>query len=345
MFEIKKQILILLILITLLLLKYSIMRQISNYFIRKNKKRIMKKITLTKIYKITRKDINKINTLFIKGKPRCGNFFISINNAIIYCEILDCKKIIIENNNKIYINNTIIDKKNNFTIEPNQAFNSRDKYSLILYTYFYLFHGFRMFININRLSIFREQLLNNLPKVVAHPNDLYIYIRSGDIFVLTNRGSINGYYQPPLCFYVKILDQFSFRKVYIISVDKLNFVIPALLDKYSYIKNRKNILKVDISYLINSYNIVAAKSTLFSASIKINDKLKFLWEYDIYSSLRRTYLSFHYSFYKFPLYYTIYKMNSSIKYKRIMKPWTNSPKQRKMMLNEKCLNNFDIIKQ
>ena len=33
------------------------------------------------------------NSLFIKGKYRFGNFFLSINNAIIYCEILGCKKI------------------------------------------------------------------------------------------------------------------------------------------------------------------------------------------------------------------------------------------------------------
>jgi hypothetical protein len=122
-----------------------------------------------------------------------------------------------------------------------------------------------------------------LPKVVVHPNDLFIYIRSGDIFVLTNKGSISGYYQPPLCFYVKILDMFKFREVYIISEDKLNSVIPILLDKYAYIKKRKNNLKLDISYLTNAYNIVAGKSTFLSTAIKLNDKLKFLWEYDLYS--------------------------------------------------------------
>ena len=195
------------------------------------------------------------------------------------------------------------------------------------------------------MSIFREQLFNNLPKVLVHPKDLYIYIRSGDIFSLHNISSIGGYYQPPLCFYIKILNKFKFNKVYIISEDKLNPIIPNLLSKYSYIKIKRNNLKVDISYLINSYNMVAAKSTFFSVSIKLNNKLKFLWEYDFFSSLRRTYLDFHYSFYKLPLDYTIYKMNSSNEFRRIMIPWTNSPRQRIMMLKEKCLNNFNIIKQ
>lgn len=338
-----KLILVFLIIIILILLKHSIMYIISKKFLKNNKKRLMKKITLSKIFKITRKNINNVRTLFIRGKSRFGNFFQSINNAIIYCEILNCKKIIIENNNNLYINKTIFYKKSCFTIEPNQTFNFRDKYSIILNVYYYFFNGFRFFRDINRLSIFRKQILNNLPRIIVHPNDLYIYIRSGDIFVFSNKVSITGYYQPPLCFYIKILDKFKFNKVYIISGDKLNPVIPDLLKKYSYIKNKGNNLKVDISYLINSYNLVSAKSTLFSVSIKLNEKLKFLWEYDFYSSLRRTYLDFHFSFYKIPLY-TIYKMNSSIYYRRIMMPWVNSPKQRKIMLEEKCLNNFDIIK-
>ena len=275
-------------------MKYSIYMD-SKYFFANNKKKLMKKIILYKIFKITRKNINNVNYLFIKGKSRFGNFFISINNAIIYCEILGCKKIIIPNNNSIFINNIIFYKKSNFTIESNQTFNIKDKYSIILHARFIFFNNiFALFRNVNRFSIFKEQLLNNLPKVLVHPSDLYIYIRSGDIFIRANK----NYNQPPLCFYEKILDVFKFNKVYVISEDKLNPVIPNLLNKYSYIKKNRNNLKLDISYLVNSYNLVAAKSTLFSASIKLNDKLKFLWEYDFSSSL-----SISSSFYNFHLYY------------------------------------------
>jgi hypothetical protein len=119
----------------------------------------MKKIILLEIFKKTKKNINNINALYIKGNSHFGNFFISVNNAIIYCEIVNCKKIIIEKNHNIFINKIIFSKQN-FTIEPNQAFNFRDKYSIILDTNYYFSHGFRFFRNINRLNIFREQLLN-----------------------------------------------------------------------------------------------------------------------------------------------------------------------------------------
>ena len=214
-------------------MKYSTMY--TKYFFGNNKTKLMKKIILYKIFKFTRKNINNINYLIIKGKSRFGNFLMSINNAIIYCEILGCKKIILENNNNIYINNIIFYKKSNFTIEPNQTFNIRDKYSIILNTRFFFYNNIVLFRNVNRFIIFREQLLNNLPKVIVHPSDLYIYIRSGDIFIRAHR----NYNQPPLCFYEAILDSFKFNKVYIISEDKLNPVIPNLLNKYSYIKKKK----------------------------------------------------------------------------------------------------------
>jgi hypothetical protein len=90
--------------------------------------------------------------------------------------------------------------------------------------------------------------------------------------------------------------------------------------------------------------VVASKSSFFSVTIKLNDKLKFLWEYDFLTPIRKSYLDFR-IFYKFFNYYTIYKMNSSINYRKVMIPWLNSYKQRKMMIKEECVNNFEIIKQ
>ena len=321
----------------IILFKYFIIHFNSKIFLKNNKKKIMKKVILSKIFTNMNRKINNINNikiLYIKGKLRFGNFFISINNAIIYCEILQCKKIIIENNNKIYLNSPIFYKKINFTIEPNQKLNYKNKNTLIIDVHFFFFNSFKAWRNINRFSIFKKPLLNNLPKVVIHPNDLYIYIRGGDVFQHF-KNTIKNYCQPPLCFYVKILNKFKFRNVFIISEDRLNPTIPKMLKKFSYIK--KNNLKLDISYLIHSYNLVSATSTFFSIIIKFNAKLKFLWKYDYYSLPPHKYLGSHYLF-------TIYKMNSTTKFRKLMHPWFNLPSQRKMMIKEKCESDFDIIR-
>jgi len=319
----------------IIFLNYIFILLNSKIFLKNNKKKIMKKVILSKIFINFSRKINNINVLFIKGKARFGNFMMCMNNAIIYCEILHCKKIIIEYNNKIYLNSTIFYKKFNFTIEPNQKFNASDKNSIILDAYFFFFNSFRAWRNINRFRIFKIQLLNNLPKVVIHKNDLYIYIRSGDIF-LRFKNTIKNYCQPPLCFYEKILEKFKFRKVFIISEDRLNPIIQIMLKKYSYIIYKKNNLKLDISYLINSYNLVSATSTFLSVIIIFNDKLKFLWKYDYYSIPPQKYLVSQ-------LLYRMYKMNSTPKFRNVMHPWLNSPSQRKMMIEEKCKNNFDFI--
>lgn len=75
---------------------------------------------------------------------------------------------------------------------------------------------------------------------------------------------------------------------------------------------------------------------------KFNHNLKYLWEYDFIKS-RIRYLHLHYSVYTFPYNYNIYIMNASEDYKKIMNPFINSEKQRKMMIEEKCDQNFYLI--
>jgi len=333
---------IMIIFLLIILIKF-LNKCMSKKFVKINKKNLIKKVLLSKLFKFTNRNINNISILFINDTTRFGNYFISVNNAIIYCEFLGCKRIIIEFNNNIYIKNKIFLKENNITIEPKETLYSKGNNSITLRARFFYHNGFSFFKNKNKLGIYKKLLLRNLPKVQTHPNELHIYIRSGDIFLI-HRDYIGGYYQPPFCFYAKILDIFKFSKVFIISEDKINPVIPKLLKKYSYIKKKNNNIKLDISYLTNSYNLVAGKSTFFSSIIKLNDKVKFFWEYDFYTTLSRPYLDFHHGFYKNSIYYTIYKMNSSINYRKIMLPWTNSLNQRKRMVEEKCMNNFDIIR-
>ena len=274
------------------------------------------------------------------GSFNFGNFIICLNNAIILCEFFHCKRIIIQSNKYIFINNTIFYRKYNLTIEPNNTFiHIYNSLKLDIYYLFYQFN-FSSLGNVNRFHIFRDEILSNLPKVKTYPNDLYIYIRGGDIFRVLN-AQFSSYAQPPLCFYKNVLNKFKFREIRIISEDKLNPTL-ILLEKFYHIKHIKNNLKTDISFLANSYNIVLAKSSFIISIIKLNKNLKFVWEYDFYN-LSARYYHLHYSVYTFPFKYTIYKMKASESYKELMLPFINSEKQRKLMIKEKCDNNFYII--
>ena len=74
------------------------------------------------LYHIIKKRIKFIDSLYIIGSLNFGNFIICLNNAIILCEFFHCKRIIIQSNEKIFINNTIFYQKYNLTIGPNHSF-------------------------------------------------------------------------------------------------------------------------------------------------------------------------------------------------------------------------------
>jgi hypothetical protein len=285
-------------------------------------------------------NIKYLDSLFIIGSYNFGNFIISLNNAIIFCEIFHCKKIILQSNNNTFINNKIYYQKYNLIIENNSNIISTNNSLIEHLDIIYYKLNFSRLGNINRFHVFREEILNNIPIVKVHPDDLYIYIRGGDAFQIINK-PCPGYAQPPLCFYENALNKYKFRKIRIISEDKSNPVL-ILLEKKYHIKYIKNDLKLDISYLANSYNIILAKSSFIVSIIKFNNNLKYVWEYDFYI-LSDRYLHLHYSVYTFIFNYTIYKMNASENYKKLMYPFSNSEKQRKFMIEEKCINYFNII--
>ena len=68
-----------------------------------------------------------------------------------------------------------------------------------------------------------------------------------------------------------------------------------------------------------------------------------MWDYSIYK-IREKLRLYHYDLYKFPQKeFTIFRMESSPNYKKVMYYWKNNIKQRKLMFKEKCINDFAII--
>jgi hypothetical protein len=190
------------------------------------------------------------------------------------------------------------------------------------------------------IDYIRDEIVSNLPRIKTSEKDLYIHVRSGDIFSTI----INIYYaQPPLCFYKYILNNFNFSKVYLISFDKSNPVIQKLINQFPYIIYAKQSLEYDIAQLVNAYNIVSSISSFLNLIIQLNINLKFLWDYNIFKLSEKIYL-LHYDLYKYPYNnFTIFRMEPSDKYRAKMYIWKNSKIQRKLMIKAKCNNFFSII--
>ena len=273
-----------------------------------------------------------------------GNQIAAFNKMIFYCEIIRCKKIIILEDNKMYIKRSLYDKKYNINIEIGNFDNipeGADYISTISPNFYYDFYDLKIE---NRLDIIKNEVVNNLPKVKINKTDLIIHFRSSDIFQHKNDFEhAPDYAQPPLCFYEKILNNFNFSKIYIISVDDVyNPVIKKLKNKYPNLIYKENPLEIDLSYLVRGYNIVGSISSFLISSIKLNDNLKFLWEYDRYPMCSKIYHA-HHSIFNFKRKFSIYLMEPSDIYKNKMIIWKDSDEQIEIMMNDKCPNDFKLV--
>ena len=65
--------------------------------------------------------------------------------------------------------------------------------------------------------------LINIDKIELNKEDLYIHMRSGDIF--KGDGIHQSYIQPPVYFYEQIIEKYLEKNIYILSEDKNNVVI------------------------------------------------------------------------------------------------------------------------
>ena len=297
---------------------------------------------LTEISRMKNKIIKKIDIFYLSYSLHFGNNLLALSNTIFYCEVVGCYKIILNKNllRKLFIRKSIYIKKSNITIILGHEVNCKDNNILCLYEVSWCIYYPKIITPQLRINLIKEEIIRNLPKVNVKKNDLYIHIRGGDIF---NNLIARTYSQPPLCFYKRILDNNkNYENIYIVSKDKSNIVLDYLLTEYNNIIFKKHYLEYDISLLCNAYNIVISVSSFVLSSIKLNDNLKNLWEFDLIR-LSDKFLFFHHHIFKYKIRYTIHTMNPSENYRNKMFKWKKTKEQIKLMLEDKCPYDFVTI--
>ena len=102
-------------------------------------------------------------------------------------------------------------------------------------------------------------------------------------------------------------------------------------------------METDISFLCHAYDIVISVSSFVLSAVKLNDNLNNLWEFDMIRPSEK-FLFLHHHIFQYSIRYTIYTMKPSDIYISKMFKWEKSPEQIKLMLEEKCPNDFQITK-
>ena len=278
-------------------------------------KEVKRQIHLKKLYKVE---------TITGGYGNIGNALMMLNNLLNICINIKCKNIISPGGLHTIIKRPIFNKEYQITLYPNN-FKHKPKPDIILRKKTTFFFGYKNKPHETRFKFIRDEVIRNIPKYISNESDLYINIRSGDVF----KNKINFMYsQPPLCFYQKIINENKFGNIFILSNGHENPVIAKLLQLYPGARYIHGRVEFDISVILNAYNFVMPISTFPITLIKLNNKLKNLYIYELlkYDTKNAD--------------YTVHKMIPSDLYIKVMqRKWKKSKKQLRLMINENCIKN------
>ena len=165
--------------------------------------------------------ITQLDIFYLSQIMNFGNNLLTLNNAIFFCEIVGCKRIILNKyplKRRWLIIKPVYNKKLNITIMLGSNVDCKNNRILCFYEISWCVYFPKVIIPQVRTDIVKEEILKNLPKVKIDPNDLYIHIRGGDIFKYKIGRTLG---QPPLCYYEKIINNYKkLKNIYIISMDR-----------------------------------------------------------------------------------------------------------------------------
>ena len=139
-----------------------------------NKEKLLKLISIN-----VGQNISSVKTIFLSKNTIFENLIMIINKAIYYCEILQCKNIILDNKYYWFIKKKIKFKKMKIIIKKGDINNYEGSGLIIDKTYNLL--NLSTFFKTDtkiKINIIKKEILTNLPKVITNKSELYIYIKS-----------------------------------------------------------------------------------------------------------------------------------------------------------------------
>ena len=295
----------------------------------------MKEQLIQKFSNRYEKDFRYVKNIAINKPFSFGNQISAINNIIYYCEILGIKNIYFNSKEDFYLKNDTVTDKIHIWIIPEDKYDCSSKETFCGQLFINFFYPVE-FKPKRRSLILKDEIKRNLPQVKINKDDLYIYIRAGDSFYSNVR---NGYIPSPYCFYERIITKFKFNDIYIISIDDKHPAIGKLMSTFPKIKHQSKNVKTDIALLMNAYNLANSMSSFTQVAISFNDNLENLFDYEAYKASEAL-LHFHYDIDKLNRRFNVYRMKPSENYLRNIYNWCNTQEQRRLILEENCINDF-----
>ena len=219
----------------------------------------------------------------IKGCGRTGNFIICLLYAITYAKKHGFEKINFSNIH--WSPNPSISKKiindffNKLEIIISKESNSNNTITEFTVDKFYRMVPLTFEERIDMINQYIKPVMNINPQVIGD-NDLVIHLRSGDIMVGGNPEMI----QPPLEFYIKVIESNNWDKIYVVTErEPLNPIYNVLKERYenviTFVEDKRNRdngynFKKDFDYMVGAKHYVPCQSSLCPFIIQVSNTIK-----------------------------------------------------------------------
>ena len=148
-----------------------------------------KKNLLTFLSKYSNHKIKDVEIFFYGSKNRFGNQIIMNSKIIFFCELLGCKRIILDKNINWFIKNKIYYSQYNMTIEPGNRFNFENRHTLIDLSINWLYYCSYIKSEIRSEVIKQEilkifQILSLILKIFISISEVEIYLKRKYIMMM-----------------------------------------------------------------------------------------------------------------------------------------------------------------
>lgn len=254
--------------------------------------------------------------LEIEATGRFGNNLIGILQAFRYCCIFNLRYLIVPKK-YLFINESFY--ANGIKIIPKKYDTDYSSY-IFKYPFAYPLPTCHIAVNYNDIVYMKDFLNSRFQNMNLNKDDLYIHIRSGDIFIKHPNKHLG---QPPLNYYLDIINSRKWNDIHIIAENDKNPVIKELV-KRGY-KFSSSTLINDMSTLLNAQNLVIGPGSFGQALVLLTKKLKTLYAFQYYIK------------YSYPTWESAHVCIPDDLYKKkIHKNWQNTDEQIHVMHISNC---------
>lgn len=180
--------------------------------------------------------------------------------------------------------------------------------------------------NSNSWKLFQSKILNKYKAKV--PKDaLVVHVRSGDVF--DTNSEHHKYGQPPCNYYLNAISMHNWSEIILVAEDNKNPCVNVIANKTGVVF-RKRSFNEDFALMLNAKSLVLSSGTFGYAVILISRVIENAFCFNLNpKNIKKGCLKC--------VFINTYNCMPTDKYKKVvLKHWTNSDKQRELMMKDDC---------